>query len=333
MLDLKFIRENTETVKKGLNAKNARIDLNALLELDKERRRISTQLDGLKGQKNAANDEIGRLLKEKKDPKSKIAAMKGIAAQIDTLEPQAKEIEGKIEAVLMNIPNIPHSSVPIGRAATALLERAGFNVVLPAPQVCCGRPLISKGFLAQAKERAKANVAALAPYVERGWPIVGIEPSCMLSFRDDYLDLVADPRAQQVADNVFMLEEFLAGLASEKDLGIEFSPVQRQVLVHGHCQQKALVGTGATLEVLRLAPGFEVSEIQSGCCGMAGSFGYEKEHYEISMKVGEDRLFKVIREAGPEVEIAAVGTSCRHQIAEATGHRVRHWAEILAEAL
>ena len=235
--------------------------------------------------------------------------------------------------VLFNDTFLEYNDPQIGVAATALLEAAGFTVVLPASRVCCGRPLISKGFLAQAKERAKENVAALEPYVEMGWPIVGIEPSCMLSFRDDYLDLVADPRAQQVADNVFMLEEFLAGLARKQELGIEFNAAKRKVLVHGHCQQKALLGTGSTLEVLRLAPGFEVSEIQSGCCGMAGSFGYEKEHYEISMKVGEERLFKVVREAGPEVEIAAVGTSCRHQITEATGRRVRHWAEILAEAL
>jgi FAD/FMN-containing dehydrogenase/Fe-S oxidoreductase len=235
--------------------------------------------------------------------------------------------------VLFNDTFLEYNDPQIGRAATALLERAGFEVVLPAPQVCCGRPLISKGFLAQAKERARQNVAALAPYADKGWPIVGIEPSCLLSFRDDYLDLVDDPRAQQVADRAYLLEEFLAGLARKKDLGIEFSPAPRKVLVHGHCHQKALVGTGATLEVLRLAPGFEVSEIQSGCCGMAGSFGYEKEHYEVSMKVGEERLFKVVRAAGPEVEIAAVGTSCRHQIAEATGRKVRHWAEILAEAL
>jgi len=235
--------------------------------------------------------------------------------------------------VLFNDTFLEYNDPQIGKAATALLERAGFEVVLPAPQVCCGRPLISKGFLAQARERAKENVAALAPYAEKGWPIVGIEPSCMFSFRDDYLDLVADPRARQVADQVFMLEEFLAGLARKQELGFEFGPLQRQVLVHGHCQQKALVGMGATLEVLRLAPGFQVSEIMSGCCGMAGSFGYEKEHYEISMKVGEERLFKVVRQAGPGVEIAAVGTSCRHQIAEATGRRVRHWAEILAEAL
>lgn len=235
--------------------------------------------------------------------------------------------------VLFNDTFLEYNDPQIGRAATALLEKAGFEVVLPSPRVCCGRPLISKGFLAQAKERAKENVAALAPYAEKGWPVVGIEPSCMLSFRDDYLDLVSDPRAIQVADNVYMLEEFLAGLARKNELGIEFSEVKRQVLVHGHCQQKALVGTNATLEVLRLPPNFAVSEIPSGCCGMAGSFGYEKEHYEISMQVGEERLFKAVRQAGPEVEIAAVGTSCRHQIAEATGRRVRHWAEILAEAL
>ena len=194
--------------------------------------------------------------------------------------------------------------------------------------------MISKGFLKEAKQRARENVEELAPYAAKGLPIVGLEPSCILTFRDDYLDLLGnDSKARAVADRVFMLEDFLVSLKEENRLSIAFTDTRRRVLVHGHCHQRALVGIGATLEILGMPPNFEVEEIPSGCCGMAGSFGYEKEHYDISMKVGEERLFKAVRSAGEDVVIAAVGTSCRHQIADATGKRARHWAEILVEAL
>lgn len=238
---------------------------------------------------------------------------------------------GKV--VLFNDTFIEFSEPQIGIAATLILESAGFEVVLAERKECCGRPLISKGFLSQAKEYARKNVDALAFYTEQGMPIIGLEPSCILTLRDDYLDLVDDPRAKAVAEHTYMLEEFLAKLADEGTLDLKFTRTVRKVLVHGHCHQKALVGMGATLQVLGLPPNFEVREIASGCCGMAGSFGYEKEHYEVSMKVGEERLFKVIEEAEDEWEVAAVGTSCRHQIADATSRRARHWAEILVEAL
>ncbi len=238
---------------------------------------------------------------------------------------------GKV--VLFNDTFIEFSEPQIGMAATIILERAGFEVVLAERKECCGRPLISKGFLGQAVEHVRKNVEVLAPYAEQGLPIIGLEPSCILTLRDDYLDLTDDPRAKIVAEQTFMLEEFLAKLAGEGALDLEFTGTNRKVLVHGHCHQKALVGTGATLQVLDLPPNFEVREIASGCCGMAGSFGYEKEHYDVSMKAGEERLFKVIEEAGDEWEVAAVGTSCRHQIADATGRKARHWAEILVEAL
>ena len=171
------------------------------------------------------------------------------------------------------------------------------------------------------------------PYVERGVPIVGIEPSCILTLRDDYCDLVANDEARRLADSTFMLEEFLAGRARAGDLDLDFKPLARKLLLHGHCHQKALIGTAATREVLALPPHFEVEEIASGCCGMAGSFGYEKEHYDVSRQVGQERLFDVIDAAAEDVEVVAVGTSCRHQIADFTGRKARHWAEVLVEAL
>lgn len=226
-----------------------------------------------------------------------------------------------------------YSDPQIGMAATIILENAGFEVVLAQDKVCCGRPLISKGFLRQARENARHNIEVLAPFAEKGWPIVGLEPSCLLTLRDDYLDLVDDERTRAIAAHAFMLEEFLADLGREGELDLEFTDTVKRILVHGHCQQKALLGTGATLEVLNMPPNFQAMEIDSGCCGLAGSFGYEKEHYDISMRIGEERLFAAIETADPEVEIVAVGTSCRHQIADGTSRRARHWVEVLVEAL
>lgn len=239
----------------------------------------------------------------------------------------------KGQVVLFNDTFAEYEEPQIAAAATVLLERAGYEVVLVENKVCCGRPLISKGFLEQARAHAQANIAALLPYVERGIPIIGIEPSCILTLRDDYCDLVAGDGAQRLADSVFMLEEFLAARARAGDLDLEFKPLARKLLLHGHCHQKALIGTAATLEVLSLPTHFEVEEIASGCCGMAGSFGYEKEHYDVSRQVGQQRLFDVIDAAADDVEVVAVGTSCRHQIADFTGRKARHWAEVLVDAL
>lgn len=222
----------------------------------------------------------------------------------------------------------------IGQAAVALLEAAGYRVVLPEQRLCCGRPMISKGFLKQARTRAGENVAGLLPFVERGWPVVGVEPSCLLTYRDDYLDLASDGEAaRKVAGGVFMLDEFLANRLQDGDAEIEFAARPKKVLFHGHCHQKALAGSSDVVDLLRMVPSYEVTEIASGCCGMAGSFGYEKEHYEVSMQVGAPRLFDVINAADEAAEVATAGTSCRHQIADGTGRRARHWACVLADAL
>jgi Fe-S oxidoreductase len=220
----------------------------------------------------------------------------------------------------------------IGMAAVHVLEAAGFQVLL-ADHGCCGRPMLSKGLLTQAKEAAARNLAALTHFAEQGLPIIGLEPSCSLSFRDEYLDLLPDDaRARLVANKTVLIEEFLSSLAQQEELRLRFKPEPRQVLVHGHCYQKALTGTGALLDMLRL-PGWDVSEINSGCCGMAGAFGYEAEHYALSMKIGEDRLFPSVRAANAKTEIVASGMSCRHQIEHGTGRAAKHPIQLLAEAL
>ncbi len=220
----------------------------------------------------------------------------------------------------------------IGVAAVRVLEAAGYNVLL-AEQGCCGRPMISKGLLAQARAAAARNVRVLTQFVEQDIPVVGLEPSCLLTLRDEYLDLLpGDARAKRLAEKALLIEEFLSGLAGRGELQISWKPDARRVLVHGHCYQKALTGTGPLLKMLRL-PGWDVDEINSGCCGMAGSFGYEAEHYRLSQAIGEERLFPAVRAAGAGTLIAASGMSCRHQIQGGTGRAPRHPIQLLAEAL
>ena len=228
---------------------------------------------------------------------------------------------------------INYSEPHIGIAAVEVLERAGYRVVLAEPRACCGRPLISKGMLRQARAAAEYNVAQLARYVDRGWAIVGCEPSCVMTFRDDYRDLLDDPRAARLADGMFMIDEFLAREHAAGRLSLPVRPTEGKISLHGHCQQKAIAGTGSTAASLEMVPGYEVTTLNTGCCGMAGSFGYEKEHYDLSMKIGEDRLFPAIRDAGEGTAIAATGTSCRHQIADGTGRTARHPIELIRAAL
>ena len=246
---------------------------------------------------------------------------------------QHKHVGDKGQVLFFNDTFVEYNEPHIGMAAVLILENAGYEVLLAKQRGCCGRPLISKGFLKLAKARVRENIASLTPYAEQGIPIVGIEPSCMLTFKDDYLDLYDAPQVGMVADHVFMLEDFLLKEHQSGNLKMNFTGKEKQILVHGHCHQKALVGMAATLQILNMPPGYSATEINSGCCGMAGSFGYEKEHYEVSRQVGQERLFDVVDQAGPEVEIAAVGTSCRHQIADFTERKARHWTEIIVEAL
>ena len=219
----------------------------------------------------------------------------------------------------------------IGVAAVEVLEAAGYGVEL-VNGGCCGRPMISKGLLAQARDQARSNIADLYAYAERGIPIVGCEPSCLLTLRDEYPEFVADERAAVVAKNSFLIDEFLANAQAAGRLDLQFSDLAKQVLFHGHCHQKAIVGTAAALAVLGMPPGYQAELINAGCCGMAGSFGFEKEHYAISMQIGGLSLFPAIA-ARPDWEVAVMGVSCRQQVEHGAGRRARHLVEALRDAV
>ncbi len=215
-----------------------------------------------------------------------------------------------------------------GMAAVEVLERLGYRVVL-APPVCCGRPLISKGFLDEARRQARHAFARLAPVVRQGIPVVGLEPSCVLTFRDEGLDLVPGQDTAAVARSILLLDEFLD---REGVLTLPGLQPNGAVLVHGHCHQRALVGTRPLLRTLEAA-GYAPREVDSGCCGMAGSFGYEREHYELSLAIGERRLLPAVRALAPDVPMVAMGFSCRQQIAHGAGRRALHLAELLRDRL
>jgi Fe-S oxidoreductase len=216
----------------------------------------------------------------------------------------------------------------LNRLAVKLLEGAGYHVEL-AGLWCCGRPQISKGLIDQGKALARRNVARLVEFVNRGLPILGIEPSCLLTLVDEYPDLFPSDATKKVRDNAFLIDTWMAGRAAAGKLDLQFHDLPQNALLHGHCQQKALVGTQGTRKTLGLIPGLQVREVDSGCCGMAGSFGYE--HYDVSLQIGERALFPAARaHQGP---VIAPGFSCRHQLSDATGVRALHPVELLAQAL
>jgi FAD/FMN-containing dehydrogenase/Fe-S oxidoreductase len=216
-------------------------------------------------------------------------------------------------------------------AAARFLEKSGYHVLL-SEKKCCGRPMISEGMLGQAKENAAWNVEKLAPYAEKGTAIVGLEPSCLLTLRDEYPEFIRTKAAKKVAENSFLFEEFVMRELNAGKLNLASNTQGKKALLHGHCHQKALVGTASTIAMLKAA-GYEVSEIDSGCCGMAGSFGFEKEHYDLSVKIGNRRLAPAVKAAAVEIEIAAPGISCRQQIEHLAGRKAKHPAELLLEVL
>jgi Fe-S oxidoreductase len=194
--------------------------------------------------------------------------------------------------------------------------------------------MLSKGMMDKARRNARANVDAVFPYVESGAKLVGLEPSCILSFRDDYVDLLGgSARARAVAGSTMLIEEIVLHARQGSELDMGFTREPGKLLLHGHCHQRALVGTGAAMEVLRSIPGCEPQEIPSGCCGMAGAFGFEKEHYDISMKIGEQVLFNAIRSEEGDFDVVSEGVSCRQQIEHGTGRNARHLVEVLADSL
>jgi Fe-S oxidoreductase len=229
-----------------------------------------------------------------------------------------------------------YQDVEIGKKTVLLLTRLGYAVEAPA-HALSGRTFLSKGLVKKAREIAIRNVTTFAPLVTEETPLVGIEPSGILGFRDEYPDLVGDAlkeKARKLADHALTIDEFLA---RETDAGRitseRFTREEKKIKLHGHCYQKALSSTAYTKKILSLPENYTVEEIPSGCCGMAGSFGFEKEHYELSMKVGELVLFPEIRKTAVETLIAAPGTSCRHQIKDGTHRQAQHPVEILYEAL
>lgn len=221
----------------------------------------------------------------------------------------------------------------IGRAMVEVLEAAGYEVHLADGRKCCGRPLITGGQADQAKPWVDHNVTLLAPYAQAGIPIVGVEPSCILTIRDEYLGLASDrKRAELVARHTLTFDEFVAQAAEAGRFNPPLRDEGRKALLHGHCHHKALVGNESTVAALR-AVGYTVETIASGCCGMAGDFGYERDHYEVSQRIGEDRLFPAVRAAERDTVVVASGTSCRHQIDHFTGRMPVHLAEALAATL
>jgi len=229
-----------------------------------------------------------------------------------------------------------YNDTSLGITSIRLLNSLGVRVLMVNHPVS-GRTYISKGLLKKARVIAGKNVSLLAPLVSENRPLVGIEPSAILGFRDEFPELLEKdlvPKAKLIAAHSFTMEEYLVS-AFEKGMfhSSLFTEVRRELKLHGHCQQKAIASTQASMKLLSIPKNYEVNEIPSGCCGMAGSFGYEREHYDLSMKVGELVLFPAVREASKETLIAAPGTSCRHQIKDGTGTIALHPVEILYNAL
>jgi len=225
------------------------------------------------------------------------------------------------------------------RAAHAVLVAGGYRVhLLQAADgkrpLCCGRTFLASGMVDEARHEARRLLEAVRPYVSRGLPIIGLEPSCLLTLRDEYRSMLPGDETEALAQQAILLEEFLAAQQQQGKLKLKLKPLAaRRVLVHGHCHQKAFATMSAMQQTLELIPDLEVEVIDSGCCGMAGAFGYEASHYDISMKMAELDLLPAVRAAADDTLLVANGTSCRHQIEDGADRAARHIARILQDAL
>jgi Fe-S oxidoreductase len=224
------------------------------------------------------------------------------------------------------------------RAAGRVLDAAGFRVVSATPPgarpLCCGRTFLAAGLVDEARAELHRTLAALSPWLEQDVPVVGLEPSCLFTFRDELAAILPGAEADRLAAQAFLLEEFLArdGHAAALQPRLKRSPWDK-ALLHGHCHQKAFGAMSAVEAALRLVPGLEVATIETSCCGMAGAFGYEAEHYDASIGMAERDLLPAVRRAAPGSVIVADGTSCRHQIKDGAGRDAVHVARVLAAAL
>jgi Fe-S oxidoreductase len=224
------------------------------------------------------------------------------------------------------------------RAALKVLSAAGYKVHIAGGDsrpLCCGRTFLAEGLVDEAKIEARRMLDALKPHVARGLAIVGLEPSCLFSLKDEFLAMLPGAATDQLAARAMLFEEFLAAehkAGRLNDLKLKPLP-QRKALVHGHCHQKAFAAMGAVQATLKLVPDLDVQVIESSCCGMAGAFGYEAEHHEVSLKMAELSLLPAIRNAPPDTLLVADGTSCRHQIKDGAQRNAVHVARVLEEAL
>lgn len=241
-------------------------------------------------------------------------------------------INGKIYLFLDEFTNFYDDQV--GKDCIELLTALGYRVII-TDHFESGRSFISKGLLDQAKDLANRNIEFFTEKVDKDTPLVGLEPSALLTFRDEYLRLADNKEAaEKIATCTFTIEEFLAGEIKKGTIRADqFTDQKKKIKIHGHCQQKSLSNIQASFQIMNLPRNFEVTVMNTGCCGMAGSFGYEKEHYDLSMQVGEDTLFPKIRSSERNTVIVAAGTSCRHQIKDGTKTTAKHPISILWEAL
>jgi Fe-S oxidoreductase len=248
-------------------------------------------------------------------------------------------VAGKREVVLFIDTFTNYFEPENARAALKVLQAAGYTVHIPRAKnesrpLCCGRTFLATGMVDKARAEAQRTIDTLMPHIERGIPVVGLEPSCLLGMRDEFLSLWPTPQAAELDLNAFLLEEFIARELDAGRFKLKLKPLpQKKALLHGHCHQKAFAVMPAVLRVLKLIPELQTELIESSCCGMAGSFGYDAEHYEVSMQMAEASLLPKVREAGKDTLIVADGTSCRHQIHDGAQREAVHVARVLAEAL
>ena len=225
------------------------------------------------------------------------------------------------------------------RAAVAVLEAAGYRVHVPRPAangrpLCCGRTFLSVGMVDAARTEARRMLDTLHPYIVRGLPVIGLEPSCLLTLRDEFAAMLPGEATTALAAQALLLEEFLAQEHTAGRLQLPLRPLLvKRALLHGHCHQKAFGAMAAVQQVLRLIPGLEVTTIESSCCGMAGAFGYDAEHYDVSLRMGELNLLPAVRSAAADTWVIADGTSCRQQIHDGAQREARHIARVLHAAL
>jgi len=246
---------------------------------------------------------------------------------------------GKREVVLFADTFNTYFEPENARAALRVLEAAGCHVHQPAANdggrpLCCGRTFLAAGLVDEARIEARRMLDALKPFVERGVPVVGLEPSCLFTLRDEFTAMLPGSETRALADRALMFEEFLSRETAGGALALPLKPSDaKQALLHGHCHQKAFAAMGAVEKTLRLVPGLDVKTIPSSCCGMAGAFGYDADTYDVSMKMAELSLLPAVRAAPADALLVADGTSCRHQIADGTGRKAVHVARVLEQAL